>query len=117
MRPDNVPYYSSIDQIHYGWIWRGFTLEYLCSVISSWQPIAMHCRYDAPTEASLPDSYKKNSEKELLWLWCANNLVTIVIIIMCANNLVTINIVILIVIIKIIIVIILIIKTIPRCGS
>ena len=25
VRPDNVPYYSSIDQIHYGWIWRGFT--------------------------------------------------------------------------------------------
>ena len=36
-----------------------------------------YCRYDAPTDASLPESYKKNSEKELLWLWCANNLVNI----------------------------------------
>ena len=32
-------------------------------------------RYDAPDVASLPESYKKNSEKELLWLWCAHNLV------------------------------------------
>ena len=32
-------------------------------------------KYDAPEEASLPESYKKNFEKELLWLWCAHNLV------------------------------------------
>ena len=32
-------------------------------------------RYDAPDEATLSESYKKNSEKELLWLWCAHNLV------------------------------------------
>jgi hypothetical protein len=32
-------------------------------------------RYDAPEEESLPESYKTNSEKELLWLWCAHNLV------------------------------------------
>ena len=32
-------------------------------------------KYDAPEEATLPESYKKNSEKELLWLWCAHNLV------------------------------------------
>ena len=32
-------------------------------------------KYDAPEASSLPESYKKNSEKELLWLWCAHNLV------------------------------------------
>ena len=41
---------------------------------------SFYLRYDAPTDASLPESYKKNSEKELLWLWCANNLVNIKII-------------------------------------
>ena len=32
-------------------------------------------KYDAPEDTALPESYRKNSEKELLWLWCANNLV------------------------------------------
>ena len=32
-------------------------------------------KYDAPEDPALPESYRKNSEKELLWLWCANNLV------------------------------------------
>ena len=32
-------------------------------------------RYDPPDAGSLPASYKTNSEKELLWLWCANNLI------------------------------------------
>ena len=32
-------------------------------------------KYDAPEDKELPESYKTNSEKELLWLWCANNLV------------------------------------------
>ena len=32
-------------------------------------------KYDAPEDAALPESYRKNSEKEQLWLWCANNLV------------------------------------------
>ena len=31
-------------------------------------------KYDAPDASSLPESYRKNSEKELLWLWCANNM-------------------------------------------
>ena len=32
-------------------------------------------KYDAPEDTALPESYRRNSEKELLWLWCANNLV------------------------------------------
>ena len=32
-------------------------------------------KYDAPDSSSLPQSYRTNSPKELLWLWCANNLV------------------------------------------
>ena len=32
-------------------------------------------KYDAPEDTALPESYRTNSEKELLWLWCANNLV------------------------------------------
>ena len=31
-------------------------------------------KYDAPEMSSLPQSYRRNSEKELLWLWCANNM-------------------------------------------
>ena len=33
-------------------------------------------KYDAPEATTLPEAYKTNSEKELLWLWCAHNLVT-----------------------------------------
>ena len=40
--------------------------------------LTMKKRYDAPDESTLPESYKKNSEKEQLWLWCAHNLVTLV---------------------------------------
>ena len=32
-------------------------------------------KYEAPEDTALPESYKTNSAKELLWLWCANNLV------------------------------------------
>ena len=32
-------------------------------------------KYDAPDAASLPDSYRSNSEKEKLWLWCADNFI------------------------------------------
>ena len=31
-------------------------------------------KYDAPDVAELPESYRSNSEKEKLWLWCANNM-------------------------------------------
>ena len=32
-------------------------------------------KYDPPDAKQLPESYRVNSEKEKLWLWCANNLV------------------------------------------
>ena len=32
-------------------------------------------KYDPPDSSELPESYKTNSPKELLWLWCANNMV------------------------------------------
>ena len=31
-------------------------------------------KYDAPAEAELPATYRSNSDKERLWLWCANNM-------------------------------------------
>ena len=31
-------------------------------------------KYDAPDVKELPESYRVNSEKEKLWLWCANNM-------------------------------------------
>ena len=31
-------------------------------------------KYDAPAEAELPATYRTNSDKERLWLWCANNM-------------------------------------------
>ena len=30
-------------------------------------------KYDAPEVSTLPDSYRHNSDKEKLWLWCAGN--------------------------------------------
>ena len=31
-------------------------------------------KYDAPEVSELPESYRTNTEKEKLWLWCANNM-------------------------------------------
>ena len=31
-------------------------------------------KYDAPDVKELPETYRVNSEKEKLWLWCANNM-------------------------------------------
>ena len=32
-------------------------------------------RYEPPADETLSPSYRSNSEKELLWLWCARNMV------------------------------------------